>query len=198
MSDNWTTEHEKILKEWKAKAFINLWLQNKSAYHYAFIHNILSYPIIILSSVSSATIFSTDNIIIKYAVGSVSIVTGVLTALTRQLKPGELYQQYSQTSKKYQLLLRNIDTCLDLPQDMRPKPEVFIEKVGTDIDTLSTTQLYPPISVIKQFEKKYNKLDLLMFGEDIAELMKQDNKNSNIFNKLLTYNKRKNNYIKAI
>ena len=37
-----------------------------------------------------------------------------------------------------------------------------------------------------------------MFGEDIAELMKQDNKNSNIFNKLLTYNKRKNNYIKAI
>ena len=72
------------------------------------------------------------------------------------------------------MLIRNIDTCLDLPENMRPKPETFIEKIGTDIDALCSSQLYPPISVIKQFEKKFGNLDAMMFGEDIIELLTKD------------------------
>lgn len=184
MNPLWQPQHESVLKEWKAKCFINMWLQTSSAYHYAKLQDFLSYPVIILSSVSSATLFSTNSKAIQYTVGVVALITGVITALSRQLKPGELYQQYSQTTKKYKALIRNIDTCLDLPVNMRPKPEVFIEKIGADMDALSSSQLYPPLSVLKRFERKFGHIDVMMYGEDIVELLTKDFKTSKLFKAL--------------
>lgn len=184
MSLEWRDQHESILKEWKAKCFINMWLQTTSAYHYAKLQDYMSYPVIILSSVSSATLFSTNSKAVQYTVGVVTMLTGVITALSRQLKPGELYQQYSQTTKRYKALIRNIDTCLDLPLNMRPKPEVFIEKIGADMDSLSSSQLYPPVSVLKKFESKFGHIDVMMYGEDIIELLTKDLNISKLFKAL--------------
>jgi hypothetical protein len=180
----WEKRHEDILKEWKAKAFVNLWLQTMSGYYYARVHDILTYPVIILSSVSSATLFSTKSVILQYMIGVMSIMTGVLTAVTRQVKPGELYQQYSAAKVKYQKLIRNIDMCLDLPESMRPKPEVFVEKIESDIDSLSASELYPPHYIVKKFEEKFGNLDTMLFGHDIVELLAKDLKNKKKFRAL--------------
>lgn len=180
----WEATHESILKEWKAKCFVQMWLQIKSGYFYSKLHDILSYPIIILSSVCGATLFTTSIPAVKYLMGAFSITSGVLTAITRQVRPGELYQQYSQTAKRYQMLIRRIQTCLELPPEMRPPVEVFIDKIGTEIDALSATQLYPPSIILRMFERTYGYLDQLLFGEDIIELLSKDLKNRRLVKKI--------------
>lgn len=174
----WTKEHEGILKEWKAKAFAYLWLQNNSCYHYLLLQNWLAYTVIILSSVSSAIMFSYMPLcyisidIVQYIIGSLSLLSAILTGITRQLKPGEMYQQHAITAKRYHNLIRSIDACLSLTRVLRPNPVLFIEKAGAELDTLANTQIEPPLFVIRRFERIYGPLEKVLYGEDVVELWK--------------------------
>ena len=180
----WTEAHEDILKEWKAKCFVHLWLQDTSAYYYAKLYNCLSYPVIILSSLSSAALFASDNQVIKYIVGAMSLVSGVLTAVTRQMKPGELHQQHAMTTRRYSNLIRSIDLCLSLTANMRPPASNFIDKIGAEIDNLASNQVDPPLKVLKNFELKYGTIDRMLYGEDIVELMKIELQANRMFRKI--------------
>lgn len=182
---NWTLVHESILKEWKAKAFAYLWLQNNSCYHYIKLYNWLAYIIIIFSSLASATMFSLNSssdkcesqlgipiVVIQYVVGVISLVSAILTGVIRQLKPGEMYQQHASMSKRYHTLMRSIDACLSLTSQLRPNPAIFIEKAGAELDNLANNQLDPPLAIIKKFEKIYGPLERILYGEDVVELWK--------------------------
>lgn len=180
----WTRQHEEILKEWKAKCFVNLWLQDMSSYYYTKMYNWLSYPVIVISSVSSAALFASDNTAIKYVVGVMSLVSGILTSISRQMKPGELHQQHAISTRRYHNLIRHIDTCLSLTEGMRPHPTVFIEKIGVDIDGLMDSQLDPPLRIVQSFEKEYGPIDRMLYGEDIIELMKIEMHTSKMFHRI--------------
>ena len=182
---SWTIAHENILKEWKAKAFAYLWLQLNSCYFYIRIYNWLAYSVIVLSSFASATMFSLNSqedchtpffginiVIIQYVIGSISLLSAILTGLIRQLKPGEMYQQHASTAKKYHSLIRSIDACLSLTSNLRPDPVTFIEKAGIELDNLANNQIEPPLTVIRRFEKEYGTLEKILYGEDIVELWK--------------------------
>lgn len=184
MTGTWTEAHEEILKEWKAKCFVHLWLQDTSAYYYSKLYNYLSYPVIILSSISSAALFSTDNQIIKYFVGVMSLISGILTAVTRQMQPGELHQQHAMTTRRYSNLIRSIDLCLSLTVSMRPPAGNFVDKIGAEIDNLASNQVDPPIRVLKNFERKYGTIDRMLYGEDIIELMKIELQANKMFRKI--------------
>lgn len=171
----WKDSHERILREWKAVAFINLWLHTTSSYYYAKIHDMLTYPVIVFTSVSSAALFmGTDSNVLKYMVSAVTLLSSVLTVVTRQMRPGELYQEYSNMAKRYSALIRHVHTCLDLPMELRMPPDKFIDKIQMEIETLSTTQMFPPLCVMRLFEKKFGSIEKKMFGDDIAELLQQD------------------------
>lgn len=171
----WLDSHEEILREWKAKCFVHMWLHTASSYYYAKIYDMLTFPIIVFSSMSSAALFTgTNNTVVKYLVSAITITAGILTVITRQMRPGELYQEYSATAKRYKSLIRLIDTCLDLPMELRLQPHIFIEKVKNEINTLSTSQLFPPLQVMELFEKRFGNIDQKLFGEDIVELLQHD------------------------
>lgn len=180
----WTEQHELILKEWKAKCFVNLWLQDASSYYYTRMYNWMSYPVIVVSSLSSAALFSSSNEVIKYIVGVMTLSSAILTAITRQLKPGELHQQHALTTRRYHNLIRSIDTCISLTLPMRPPPDIFIEKIGVEIDNLATSQTDPPAHVIRSFESKYGPLDRMLYGEDIAELMRIEIQTNKMFKRM--------------
>lgn len=182
----WTKAHEDILREWKVKAFAYLWLQNNSCYFYLKIHNWLAYTVIVLSSISSATMFSitpsSDGTSImmsgiplgvaQYVVGSLSLLSAILTGIIRQMKPGEMYQQHASIAKRYHNMIRSIDACLSLTASLRPSPVMFIERAGAELDTLANAQLEPPLIVIKRFESIYGSLERVLYGEDVVELWK--------------------------
>jgi hypothetical protein len=180
----WTKEHEDILRQWKARCFVSLWLQLASGYYYNKLYNWLSYPVIIMSSLSSAALFSSDDSIMKFLLGIITMSCGILTSVTRQLKPGELYQDHASISKRYLNLIRNIDMCLSTTLEMRPDPQVFLEKIGQEIDTLETTQLDPPLLIVRRFEKKYGPIHRVLYGDDIVELMKIEMEASTLYQKM--------------
>lgn len=181
----WQDNHEHILREWKAKCFVNLWLHTTSSYYYAKIHDLLTYPIIILTSISSATLFTgIQSDTMKYVISIITILAGVLTVVTRQMRPGELYQEYSNIAKRYKSLIRMIDTCLDLPMELRIPADIFIERIKNEINTLSASQLFPPLCVLRSFEKKFGSIERKMFGEDIVEILEHDIKTRKLVRKI--------------
>lgn len=179
----WLKQHEHILRQWKSRCFVNLWLQIASGYYYNIMYNWFSYPVIIMSSLSSAALLSTNDHIMKFLLGALTLSCGIITAVTRQLKPGEMYQDHSYVAKRYLNLIRNIDTCLSLTHEMRPEPQMFLDRVGNEIDMLEATQHDPPLLVVRNFEKKYGPLYRVLYGEDILQLMKIELVASNVYSK---------------
>ncbi len=173
-NEEWCDTHEHILHDWKTKAFIDMWLQRESASYFSFIDNILMYPILLLSSCAGITLFVSGATWAIYLVSIANILVTILTALGQQLKPTEMCQQYTYIACRYAALIRSVDTCLELPKLMRPDPDVLIEKIGSEIDHLNTTQLAPPKYIIKRFEDIYGPIHLLMFGDDILQLLCKD------------------------
>lgn len=179
----WTKKHIDILKEWKAKCFVYLWLHDKSSYYYTCLQNYLSYPVIIFSSIASATLLSSTNIIARYCVGTLSLCSGILTSILRHLKPGELLQTHIYFTRKYHALIRNIDVCLSTTYVNRPNPDAFIEKIGSEIDVMLANQIDPPICVIRQFENKYGSLACILYGDDIIELIRAEIATNKMFHR---------------
>jgi hypothetical protein len=144
----------------------------------------LCYPILIISTVCSATILSTEDIHVKIIVGILSLVNAILTAILRQMNPGATMQQHALISKRYNNLIRNIDTCLTLTEAMRPHPSVFIERIGVEIDNLADAKLEHPFLVIRMFEKQFGELDRLLFGSNVFELYKKSITTNRIVDKV--------------
>lgn len=168
-------ENIKMLSDWKAKLFVQMWLQERSMYFYQDLNNLITYPIIIISSISSATLFSTSNETVKYVIGALTLGTGVLTAISRQMRPAELYQQHSIATLRYQALIRNITTYLSLPPAMRTMDaQSFMNKIETEIASLMENQVNPPPYIVSKFEKKYGSIEKLIYGEEILELLRAD------------------------
>jgi hypothetical protein len=189
MSDSWQPQHDKILVLWKSKAFVNLWLQNRSTYYYLYVYNFLSYLIIIISSVSSATLFSDPNLFggkrcINYIVGSLSIFSAICISILRQMKPAELHNIHAITTKKYHNIIRTIDACLSLPVRIRPPSIAFIEKIGRELENIESSQNEAPRHIIRRFEKAYGPIDRLLYGEDVLQLLQMEYKTKKMFNKL--------------
>lgn len=188
---SWREEHEDILRKWKARCFVNLWLCVASGYFYSVLHNWLSYPVIIMSAVSSAALVSYDNKVLKFALGITTLACGIITSIMRQMKPGELYQNHTSFAKRYVNLIRTIDTCLSLTVSLRPSPEVFLERIGNELDVLESTQLDPPLIIIKRFERKYGAVHRILYGEDVIELMKIELQASTLYDRIRSQQNRR-------
>lgn len=175
-SCNWKKEYKQLLKKWKSKLFVEMWLQEKSKEFYSNINNVLTYPIIIISSISSATLFSTRSDAIKYVVGGLSLTTGILTAISRQMRPAELFQQHATATLRYQALIRSIDTYLSLPTEMRTEsdPITYMRKLETEIASLMENQVNAPPYVKRQFESRFGPMDKLVYSEEILQLLSND------------------------
>ncbi len=183
---NWTHSHVNILKQWKAKTFIYLWLHTYSMYYYDRLNDLLTYPILIISAASAATIFTTDSNIANILVGILTLFNALLTSMSQHLNPGILLQQHCTMNKRYMNLIRNIDTCLSLSEDMRPHPILFIERIGVEIDNLGEYQLEAPSSVIATFEKKYGQIEKLLYCKNIHELLRLEMANKKLVKSAMT------------
>jgi hypothetical protein len=163
---------ENLLLRWKKKLFIQLWLQEKSMYFYSTIHNVLSYLIIFISTGSSATLFSTENTFIKYIIGGLSLGTGILTAVMRQMKPAEKYQQHLMITNQYQTLLRKIDTHLSMDiYENTDEYKKFKQEIEDEMNVLLRNQLTPPLYILHLFQQKYGSIDSMMYGNEIINLV---------------------------
>jgi len=170
----WRENHINILKDWKMRCFTQMWLQGTSSLYYRNISQSLSYPIIILAAVSGATLFGVNQWYVKYIVSFMNVISTILTAMIRQIKPGELRENYKQTERKYNRLIRKIQTIIELPNDMKSSPDKVLEGIGIEIDGLMAAQLPPPVHVNDLFERRFGILHKIIFGNDIIKMVKKN------------------------
>lgn len=170
ISEQWRN----LLERWKTKLFVQLWLQERSVYFYDWCNNTISYIVIIVSSASSATLFTSTSHYIQYIVGTLSMLTGILTAVSRQMKPAEKYQEHCITAQKYQILIRKIDAYLSKPESKNIDYEKFTQEVELEMNQLVFASLKPPAWVRNEFRKKYGNISTMLYGKEIIDLMMKD------------------------
>lgn len=177
----WKVDYEKILKEWKARAFINMWLQLHSSYYYKFINNALTFPVIILSSISSATVFAIEDQTARYVIATFSIMSVIMTSLMMEFSADQKQEEHLSTTRQYTKMIKDIDYCLSLPVEMRPEPVQYIEKINNEFDNIK--EAIVPKNVIKKFETKFGNLDKILYGEAIVDILMEDMNTNRLISK---------------
>lgn len=179
-SKAWNSEHENILKEWKARSFVSMWLQLKSGYFYMRLNDFVTYPVIIFSSISSAALFASNNDSARFAIAIISIINVIITGLMIEFSPGEKIELHMACMKKYSSLIRNIDYCLSIPPALRADPITFIDRVNTQMDYIADSEIITPRYVVRRFEKNFGTIESILYGEEIAALIADDIKHLRI------------------
>ena len=183
----WNPKHDTMLKVWKCQAFVNMWCFFMSGHHYKFLNDALTYPVIIISSVSSVTIFISSSYAAYIVMGVLSVITAILTGIMIEMRPGEKADEFMELSKRCVTFIRIIDQCLNLPTHLRADdPEIFFAKIQYEIENIENSIVLPPRRVMKSFEQKFGKYDELMYGEDIINLMLTDIKNLKAAKEIMT------------
>ena len=179
-TQSWSTEHEKILKTYRARSFVNMWMQLRSGYYFIRLNDFLTYPIIFISSVSSAALFISNNNVIRLIIAILSTINVIITGLLIESSPGQKKEQHMACMKQYLSLIRTIDFCLNIPRNMRAPPITFLDRVNSQMDSIEYSEYVIPKHVVRNFEKKFGSLDKMFYGEEIANLIVEDIKHYNV------------------
>jgi hypothetical protein len=92
----WKEEEEKLLKQWADKAKCYQWLHNKSREIYQRKNAWFTIPVIIISTIVGTANFALDRFpeenrhYVVIAIGSLSIIAGIITTIYQFLKISEL------------------------------------------------------------------------------------------------------------
>lgn len=173
-SDIWEDTHVHLLQSWKAQAFVHLWTQAASQYMFRRLYTVLSFPILIISTITGTIVYS-ENKMTKYAISALSLIMAILSSLQRQIRPSERAQEHATYVQKYNIIIRNINTTLSLPEDQRPDPGTFIQNVKEQLDTLANTQAEPPEFILYYFNRRFKvSVEKALYGDSLQELLQRD------------------------
>lgn len=170
----WLPQHTNLLKSWKGQAFVHLWTQAATMYVYRRVYTILSFPILILSSISGTIVYA-SNSWVKYAISALSIFTAILASLQRQIRPSERAQEHLVVVQKYTVLIRNINMTIHLPDDQRPDPSTFINQIKLELDALASSQPDPLEIVLYWFNRRFRvSFEKALYGDSLREIIQRD------------------------
>ncbi len=132
MSNNWNNKKEELLKKWNFESSLYIWLHNYNAEYYKKIDNLLSIPSIIISAITSTTIFSTinnDNRELMIIVGCLLIIGTFLQSARDYFNINRLIYDNIQCSKDYQIIYNDIEEQLNQEFNERDNAIRFINKI---------------------------------------------------------------------
>tara|TARA_Y100001980_G_C14527444_1_gene303056 strand:+ start:756 stop:1586 length:831 start_codon:yes stop_codon:yes gene_type:complete len=186
---NWTEQQEQLLITWAEKSSGYSWLHSKSMSYYRHKNLYISIPAAILSYVagSASLIFSNetdnDSYDVSYnaesssvnvqknnndksnkykylCIGFAGIISGILSNFQEVFKYKELSEQHRISSLQHLTFFRDISTELSLHPKNRHDPMDYIKTKKVEYGKLLEQSPIIPQSIIKKFEKKFNKVKI--------------------------------------
>lgn len=170
-------KYQKLYLDWKKKGFIEFYLQLKSLYECRKHHNMLTFPIIVLSTVAGASIFTSNNEVIQYIAASFSLASGLLTGLVRQFRPGEKATEHLAATRRWSKLLQQIQiNLLNLDNEMTfdvKNSEIELTKIQSEMEAIISSQPEPSQSAVSKIKHKYgtDNVEKIWFGSGIEDLI---------------------------
>lgn len=162
--DSWFDEHEDLLKEWAEKARFYSWMHHKTSIDYGRLNNILTLPLIIISTINGSANFTLVGnkgdtffytTMIPLIIGTMSISTAVLSSLTKFLKTAEMADKHTMFYRQFNVLVRNICLELSLPRNQRKTPSETLNINRHEFDRLVSEAPNIPEHIIVEFNKRF-------------------------------------------
>ena len=176
---SWCEKQEKLLKSWAERAAGYRWLHNHARLHYKKQNDYLSYPSIVIASITGVGGFAVlnpsgnDNVssetrakimIIQYLFAFLNVLGGILTSISKFSQSLALSQSHSVMCVQYSKYYRNIDMELSLDENDRTCVVEFVKKCREEYDRLlDEAPDIPAISIEAfniEFPDKVNKPDV--------------------------------------
>ena len=175
----WCEKQEKLLKSWAERAAGYRWLHNHARLHYKTQNDYLSYPSIIIASITGVGGFAVLNpsgndsvssetrskiMIVQYFFAFLNVLGGILTSIGKFSQSSSLSEAHSAMCVQYSKYYRNID--MELSLDVADRTEVvdFVKKCREEYDRLlDEAPDIPAISIQAfnlEFPDKVNKPDV--------------------------------------
>lgn len=172
----WKPEHDDLLSSWRHQAAVNLWLQVGSSYYYRKMADCLAYPSIILSTITSISVFATlqDTRIGPYLTSAMALISGILVGINKHIKAAEKAESFSICSKEYYALIREIDFILSTPTFERAAKKETLANIQATFDKVVEMSLDPPLHIIRQYEDKFKPIETQLLKELESEIKDED------------------------
>jgi hypothetical protein len=214
----WCEKQEKLLIKWAEKAAGYRWLHNHARLFYKKQNDWLSYPSIVIASITGVGGFAVLNpsgsedvsqdtknniMIIQYFFAFLNVLGGILTSISKFSQSLPLSEAHSSMCVQWSKLYRSIDMELSLDVKHRDDVVGFIMKCREDYDKLlDDSPDIPAISIeafLVQFPDKENKPDVcnglsIVVNDDAASITGSKRAVSrwlNAFSNVSTANRRK-------
>ena len=158
----WTPQHEKILIDWGDKATCYKWLHEKTTQEYASKNRWFTIPVIIMSTVTGTANFAQDKIpasalnAYTMAIGTISLIAGILTTVQQFLKISELNESHRVSSISWGKFQRNIKVELAKSPPERTPVTQLIKACKEEYDRLIETSQAIPNHVVTLFKKTFS------------------------------------------
>ena len=164
----WTEKQEKLLMKWAQKAAGYRWLHNHARLLYKNQHDWLSYPTIIMSSITGVGGFAVLNpssttdattksriLLIQYFFAFMNVASGIINSISKFNNCGKLMETHSLMCVQYSKFYRNIDMELSLEAKDRSPVLEFVTKCRMEYDRLLSESPDIPASSIAAFNKQF-------------------------------------------
>jgi len=189
---SWCPKQEQLLIRWAEKAAGYRWLHNHARLHFKRIDNYLSYPSIVISSITGVGGFAVLNpggddgvseetkskiMIVQYMFAFLNVMGGILTSISKFSQSSQLAEAHSAMCVQYSKFYRNIDMELSLEPEHREDVVEFVNMCRQEYDRLLDDAPDIPANAIIAFNidfpDKENKPDvcngLSILGTDDIE-----------------------------
>ena len=171
---------DSIMRHWKLQAFVQMHLHNDSHYFYRTFYNLLSVPLIVLTTASSIIIFSSTADYIRYIVAAMTICATILAGMVAHFQPSEKAQQHSMLSQRYRIMSHSLESMMKTPEDNREDVLVFMKNVQSELDVLVMSQVDPPGYVVKKQRQIFGPINAILYGEDVVAALINNVKTRNM------------------
>lgn len=169
-SNSWTDKQEKLLAKWAEKAAGHRWLHNMARMKFKRFHDYLSYPTIILSSITGVGGFAVLNpnsstemsssgklkiLVVQYLFAFMNVMTGIINSIAKFNNSQQLSEQHSAMCVQYSKFYRNIDMELSLDKNNRVNAIKFVAKCRQEYDRMLSEAPDIPYECIKLFNESF-------------------------------------------
>jgi len=170
-NNGWTHELEVLTADWSDKASCYRWMHDKASQELGRYNQNMMIPVIILSTLSGAANFSLNTIfgdgssnaktIATLGIGSISIITGIISTLANFFRYAQLSESHSGAAISWAKFARLIIIELALHPNERNDAYTFLKMFRVELDRLIEQSPPIPEFIIKRFQKEFdNKLDV--------------------------------------
>jgi len=166
---HWCPKQEQLLIRWAEKAAGYRWLHNHARMFYKKQNDWLSYPCIIISSITGvggfAVLSPNDQnmsseqkqkiVIFQYFFAFLNVVAGILTSISKFNNSSRMMESHSVMCVQYSKFYRNIDMELSLETKYREDVLEFVNKVRLEYDRLLDDAPDIPSHTIEAFNETF-------------------------------------------